>query len=89
MNFYKGDQRINDDMGRCVITRMGRRYRIFIPEVNESDTGSYTIEVKDESAIVKKQFKINVEGECCCFFIKLTSFSTCVSHFITYILSLD
>lgn len=51
-------------MGRAVITRMGRRYRFFIPEVNDSDTGSYTMEVNAESGIVKKQFKINVEGEC-------------------------
>ena len=61
--FYKGDKRIKDDKGRAVITRMGRRYRFFIPEVNESDTGAYMMEVNTESGVVKKQFKINVEGE--------------------------
>ena len=59
--FYKGDNRI-DDMGRAVVTRMGRTYRFYIPELKESDTGSYVMEVAGESGMVNKQFKIKVAG---------------------------
>ena len=59
--FYKGDNRI-DDMGRAVVTRMGRTFRFYIPEVKESDSGQYIMEVQGESGITNKSFKIKVQG---------------------------
>ncbi|XP_066917491.1 muscle M-line assembly protein unc-89-like [Clytia hemisphaerica] len=60
--FYKGDNRI-DDMGRAVVTRMGRTFRFYIPEVKESDSGQYIMEVQGESGITNKSFKIKVQGK--------------------------
>ena len=62
-SFFKGDQRIKDDMGRAVVTRMGRRFRFFIPETNESDSGCYTMEVESAAGVVTKNFQINVSGK--------------------------
>ena len=44
--FYKDDDPLEDDNGRAVITRMGRTYRFFIPDLKKSDSGIYVIEAE-------------------------------------------
>lgn len=62
--FYKGDDPIEDCDGRAVITRMGRTYRFFIPDLNKSDAGVYVIEAESGGSglVVDKEFEIKVTG---------------------------
>jgi len=67
--FYKGDDPIEDDNGRAVITKMGRTYRFFIPDLKESDAGLYIIEAEigGSGLVVDKEFEIKVAGKRCFF----------------------
>ena len=62
--FFKDGKRLHDDdMGRAVVTRMGRTYRFFIPELDLSDSGKYSVEIESEGGKINKDFEIDVTGE--------------------------
>lgn len=60
--FYKDGKKC-DDMGRAVITRMGRSYRFYFPELEKSDSGKYTVEIESEGGKIEKEFQIDVAGK--------------------------
>lgn len=60
-SFYKDGKKC-DDMGRAVITRMGRSYRFYFPELEKSDSGNYTVEIEGKGGKIEKEFKIDVAG---------------------------
>ena len=62
--FFFKDGKKMDDMGRAVITRMGRTYRFYFPEVQKQDSGKYTVEIESEGGKIKKEFEIQVTGLC-------------------------
>lgn len=61
VSFFFGRKNV-EDMGRSVITRMGRTHIFFIGGLNTSDSGKYRVEIENEGGKIEKEFKIDVKG---------------------------
>ena len=64
--FFKNEQPIDENEkrnGRPVVTRMGRTYLFFLPDLKESDSGTYVIEAENSSGLVEKEFQLKVNGK--------------------------
>lgn len=63
VTFFKGRKNI-EDMGRAVVTKMGRTHYFFIGGLALSDSGKYRVEIENEGGKIEKEFKIDVKGKC-------------------------
>ena len=50
------------DMGRAVVTRMGRRHLFFMGDLKRKDSGKYSVEVKTEGGKITKEFELEIPG---------------------------
>lgn len=61
VTFFKGRKNI-EEMGRAVVTKMGRTHYFFIGGLALSDSGRYRVEIENEGGKIEKEFKIDVKG---------------------------
>ena len=50
------------DMGRAVLTRMGRRHLFLMGDLKKKDSGKYSVEIETDGGKVTKEFEISVPG---------------------------
>ena len=60
LTFFKNGKEL--DMGRAVVTRMGRSNLFFMGDLRNSDSGKYTVEVENDGGKITKDFEIDVKG---------------------------
>ena len=51
------------DMGRAVVTRMGRRHLFFMGDLKKSDSGKYSVEVENDGGKISKDFELDIKGK--------------------------
>ena len=61
LTFFKNGKEL--DMGRAVVTRMGRSSLFFMGDLRKSDSGKYTVEVENDGGKITKEFQLDIPGK--------------------------
>lgn len=61
LTFFKNGKEL--DMGRAVVTRMGKSSLFFMGDMRPRDSGKYTVEVENDGGKTTKEFEIDVKGK--------------------------